>query len=174
MKREFLQNIKVGDTALPSEVIDAIMAENGRDVEAAKKPYADYDAIKDQLKTAQDGLKAFAGVDVSQLNGEITKLRGQLADKDKAWQAKLDGMAFDGPLQRVGARKPLPRCWTWMRFEPARTKLRTSPQPWKRSKKTMPICLRATRPRRMRPVRARSGRWANTHRKRPPSARPPG
>ena len=43
MKREFLQNIKVGDAALPSEVIDAIMAENGRDVEAAKKPFADYD-----------------------------------------------------------------------------------------------------------------------------------
>ncbi|MDD6174742.1 MAG: hypothetical protein PUC59_03145 [Firmicutes bacterium] len=42
MKREFLQNIKVGDAALPSEVIDAIMAENGRDVEAAKKPFADY------------------------------------------------------------------------------------------------------------------------------------
>lgn len=99
MKREFLQNIKVGDTALPSEVIDAIMAENGRDVEATKKPYADYDAIKDRLKTAQDGLKAFEGVDVSQLNGEITKLRGQLADKDKAWQAKLDGMAFDGRVK---------------------------------------------------------------------------
>lgn len=33
MKREFLQNLKVGDQALPKEVIDAIMAENGRDIE---------------------------------------------------------------------------------------------------------------------------------------------
>ena len=36
MKREFLQNLKVGDTALTKEVIDAIMAENGRDIENAK------------------------------------------------------------------------------------------------------------------------------------------
>lgn len=64
MKREFLQNLKVGDSPLPKEVIDAIMDENGRDVEAAKKPFADYDALKDQLKTARDGLKAFEGVDV--------------------------------------------------------------------------------------------------------------
>lgn len=58
MKREFLQNLKVGEEALPKEVIDAIMAENGRDITAAKeaavKPYADYDAIKEE----RDNLKA--------------------------------------------------------------------------------------------------------------------
>ena len=42
MKREFLQNFKVGDQALPKEIIDAIMDENGRDIEAAKKRFADY------------------------------------------------------------------------------------------------------------------------------------
>lgn len=58
MKREFLQNLKVGEEALPKEVIDAIMDENGKDIERAKtnavKPYADYDEIKeerDRLKT---------------------------------------------------------------------------------------------------------------------------
>ena len=38
MKREFLQNFKVGNQALPKNVIDAIMSENGRDIEAAKSP----------------------------------------------------------------------------------------------------------------------------------------
>lgn len=99
MKTEFLQNFKVGDQTLPKEVIDAILAENGRDIENAKKPYADYDAIKDQLKTAQEGLKAFEGVDVGQLQGKITELTGKLSDKDKEWQAKLDGMAFDGRIK---------------------------------------------------------------------------
>lgn len=99
MKTEFLQNFKVGDQALPKEVIDAILAENGRDIENAKKPFADYDAIKDQLKTAQEGLKAFEGVDVGQLQGKITELTGKLSDKDKEWQAKLDGMAFDGRIK---------------------------------------------------------------------------
>ena len=64
MKREFLQNLKVGDAALPKEGIDAIMDENGRDIEAARKPFADYEALKAQLQTAGDGLKAFEGVDI--------------------------------------------------------------------------------------------------------------
>ena len=51
MKREFLENLKIGDQPLSKEAIDAIMAENGRDIEAAKKPYADYESIKQQLST---------------------------------------------------------------------------------------------------------------------------
>ena len=46
MKREFLQGLKVGENPLPKEVIDAIMAENGRDIEGVKARYADYDALK--------------------------------------------------------------------------------------------------------------------------------
>ena len=60
MKREFLQNLRVGDTPLSKEVIDAIMEENGRDINGAKaaavKPYADYEDIKTEnelLKTRQ-------------------------------------------------------------------------------------------------------------------------
>ena len=53
MKRELLQNLKVGDTPLSKEVIDAIMEENGRDINGAKvaavKPYADYEDLKQQL-----------------------------------------------------------------------------------------------------------------------------
>ena len=63
MKTEFLQNFKVGDQALPKEIID--------------------------------------GVSVEDLQGKITALTGQLADKDKAWQAKLDGMAFDGRIKEA-------------------------------------------------------------------------
>lgn len=99
MKREFLQNFKIGDQPLPKEIIDAIMEENGRDIEAAKAPYADYDSLKDQLQTAKDGLKAFEGVDVAQLQGEITKLQGQLTAKDTEWQGKIDDMKFDSKVK---------------------------------------------------------------------------
>lgn len=99
MKREFLQNLKVGDQALPKEVIDAIMEENGRDIESAKKPFADYESIKERLKTAEDGLKAFQDVDVGELQGKITDLSKQLRDKDTEWQTKLDDMAFDGRVK---------------------------------------------------------------------------
>ena len=99
MKREFLQNFKVNEQPLPKEIIDEIMAENGRDIEAAKKPFADYDSIKEQLQTAKDGLKAFDGVDVAQLQSKVTELQGKLDAKDTEWQGKLADMAFDHALE---------------------------------------------------------------------------
>lgn len=99
MNREFLQNFKVGDVPLPKEVIDAIMAENGRDVEAAKKPFADYESVKEQLATAKEGLKVFEGVDVKDLQGQVAKLTKDLADKEAAHKAQLADLAFDGVLK---------------------------------------------------------------------------
>ena len=37
MKREFLQELRVGEAALPKEVIDAIMAENGKDIQTHRQ-----------------------------------------------------------------------------------------------------------------------------------------
>lgn len=59
MKTEFLQNLKIGDASMPKEVIDAIMAENGRDIEAAKKPFMDYDTVKQQLTDANKAIEGF-------------------------------------------------------------------------------------------------------------------
>ena len=61
MKREFLQNIKVGDQSLPKEVIDSILDEHSRSIGTLK---AEKESLETQLQTAKDGLKAFEGVDV--------------------------------------------------------------------------------------------------------------
>ena len=53
MKREFLQEFKVGESPLPKEVIDAIMAENGRDIQKVKANFADYEDIKAELAKRQ-------------------------------------------------------------------------------------------------------------------------
>ena len=45
MKREFLQGLQVEGVPLTKEVIDAIMAENGRDIEAYKARYADAEGV---------------------------------------------------------------------------------------------------------------------------------
>ena len=37
MKREFLQSLRVGDQSLTKEVIDAIMEENGKDIQASRQ-----------------------------------------------------------------------------------------------------------------------------------------
>lgn len=108
MKREFLANLKVGETPLTKDVIDLIMAENGRDIQTAKDAFKDYDAIKDQLETAKTSLAAFEGKDFDALNAEIAKLKGDLKQKDTEWQAKLDGINFDNSIkeaiQKAGGR----------------------------------------------------------------------
>ena len=53
MKREFLQEFRVGEAPLPKEVIDAIMAENGRDIQKIKGNFADYEDIKAELAKRQ-------------------------------------------------------------------------------------------------------------------------
>ena len=53
MKREFLQSFSVGETPIPKEVIDAIMAENGRDIQKVKANFADYEDIKAELSRLQ-------------------------------------------------------------------------------------------------------------------------
>ena len=98
MKREFLENFKVGDQALPKEIVDAIMAENGRDIEAAKKPFADYETIKQQLATAQETLKGFESQDIDGVRKAAKeweeKYNQAIADHKK----QMDDLAFDGIL----------------------------------------------------------------------------
>ena len=53
MKREFLQEFRVGEQALPKEVIDAIMAENGRDIQKVKGNFSDYEDVKAELARLQ-------------------------------------------------------------------------------------------------------------------------
>ncbi len=88
MKREFLQNFKVGDQVLPKEVIDAIMEENGRDIETAKKPFADYDGLKARLEEANKTIEGFKGMDIDAIRKEAAewKQKAEQAEKDAAAQ----------------------------------------------------------------------------------------
>lgn len=98
MKREFLQNIKVGDQVLPKEIIDSILDEHSRSIGTLK---TENDNLRGQLQTAKDGLKAFEGVDVKDLQGQITKLQQDLADKDTAHQTELANLAFDRKIEEA-------------------------------------------------------------------------
>lgn len=98
MKREFLQNIKIGDQPLSKEIIDAIMAENGSDIEAAKKPFADYEAIKGQLAEAGKTIEGFKALDVDGIKkaADEWKAKAEKAEADAA--AKIADMEFNGLL----------------------------------------------------------------------------
>ena len=101
MKRDFLQNFKVNDQPLPKEIIDEIMAENGRDIEAVKKSFADYDTVKDQLAEAQKTIKGFQdqGADIEAVRKSAKdweeKYNQAIADHNQ----KMADMAFDHALE---------------------------------------------------------------------------
>lgn len=90
MKREFLEGL-----GLEKDTIDKIMAENGNDINREKTKADEY---KSQLDTAKETLKGFEGVDVAQLQSEITKLNTDLANKDAEYKQKISDMEFSSVL----------------------------------------------------------------------------
>ena len=92
MKREDVKNKIPGIT---DEQLNWIMQENGADINreksAATALQTQLDNANAQLKTAQDGLKAFDGVDVAGLQEQVTKLKADM-------KAQAEGFAFDNAL----------------------------------------------------------------------------
>ena len=83
MKREFLQEFRVGEQPLPKEVIDAIMAENGRDIQKVKANFADYEDIKAERDTlkAQQGDSTVDGKTAQQWKETYEQLKEDNGDR---------------------------------------------------------------------------------------------
>ncbi len=99
MKREFLKSL-----SLPDDVIDAVMAEAGKDVERLK-------AENESLKSAQAGVSdALGGQDPAALLDELATLKQQYAgDTKRLEDALLDAKrtaALDLELFRCGVKNP--------------------------------------------------------------------
>ena len=92
MKREDVKN-KV--TGITDEQLNWLMQENGADINreksAATALQTQLNNVNAQLKTAQEGLAKFDGVDVAALNAQVAKLQADL-------KAQADGFAFDNAL----------------------------------------------------------------------------
>lgn len=93
MKTEFLKEL-----GLEQEVIDKIMGENGKDVEAAKAKFSDYDTVKNQLVEANKTIEGFKAMDIDGIKkaADDWKLKAEQAEKDAA--TKIAEMEFDGLL----------------------------------------------------------------------------
>lgn len=93
MKREFLEGL-----GLEKEVIDKVMAENGKDIEVektkTKNAEADRDHYKEQLDTANEKLERFKDVKPDELQQTIADLQKQIKDKDAEYAAKEADRAF--------------------------------------------------------------------------------
>lgn len=97
MKREFLQNFE----GLSKEAIDAIMDENGRDIERERSKRADYDAIKEQLAAANRQIEEFKGMDIDGVKkaAEEWKAKAEQAERDAS--ERIAEMEFNGTLREA-------------------------------------------------------------------------
>jgi len=84
---------------LGKDKIDDIFDSHSKKVGDAKQAAeTERDELKKQLEEVQAKLKAFEGVDVTQLNGEIEKLKDDLKTKDADYQAKIADRDFSDTL----------------------------------------------------------------------------
>lgn len=106
MKRDDVQKQIPGIT---KEQLDWLMGENGRDITAEKEKaqtlQTDLANANQQLRTAQEGLKAFEGVNVGELQGQIARLKADLAEQADsfAFDSVLDGAIRDAKGRDVKA-----------------------------------------------------------------------
>lgn len=87
---------------------DKVFKENYKTVAEVGKIETARDNYKSQLETAQNTLKSFDGVDVSDLKGQIQKLTGDLAAQESAYNQKIADMEFhsllDGQISAAKAK----------------------------------------------------------------------
>lgn len=98
MKREFLQNIKVGDQALPKEVIDMILDEHSRGIGVEKAKYADYDTLKTQLDEAQKTIKGLQDQDIEGARKSAREWEEKYNQAIADHKQQMADMAFDQSL----------------------------------------------------------------------------
>lgn len=86
MKREFLKGLNLTD-----EQIEAIMTENGKDIESTKAKFQDYEEIKKNLENANKKIESFGDVDAIKAEVEKWKSDYQKAqDESNAKIAKME------------------------------------------------------------------------------------
>lgn len=98
MKREFLLSLQVEGKNLPKEVIDAIMAENGKDIQRVKAGFADYEQVRQALAQAQEKL------DSQDFEGALQAARQWEEKYNQAvesHQQALDALRFDHLLENA-------------------------------------------------------------------------
>lgn len=95
MKRKFLE-----DLGLEKDVIDQIMDENGKDIEAEKKKAeSERNDLRSQLTAAQDTLKGFEGIDPAAIQQQIEDYKKKAEDAERDYKEKLEKRDFDDALR---------------------------------------------------------------------------
>lgn len=99
MKREFLEGLDIGEgVKLPKDAVDAIMAENGKDIEAKNNTITalttERDGLKGQLQTANDEIKSYKDMDIEGIKAKAGEWETKYNTDTKALQDQLDAANY--------------------------------------------------------------------------------
>lgn len=95
MKREFLKELGIEDKT----VIDAIMNENGKDINDEKAKHADYEAIKIQLENANKKIEEFGKMDFDGAKAEAEKWKHEYQTAKETSENQLKELRFSHTLE---------------------------------------------------------------------------
>ena len=96
MKREFLTGLGIAE-----DVIDKIMAENGKDIEAAKAKYADYDALKAQLTEANGKIEEFGKLDFDGVKKMADDYKAKFEEAQAESKKQIEAIQFNHALENA-------------------------------------------------------------------------
>lgn len=108
-RKEKMQQSFLEELGIEKEIIDKIISASKTELdEARNQAEAKAETLEKQLLEAKETLKAFEGVDVTELRGKITQLSTDLEQKEIEYQAQLADMEFNAVLDKaiasVGAK----------------------------------------------------------------------
>lgn len=86
MKREFLEGLELNGVKLTKELVDEIMAENGKDIQLEKNKI---EAAQRTISDLQQKVNQFDGVDVQKLQNDI-----------KAWETKYNNTLLENAISQ--------------------------------------------------------------------------
>jgi len=99
MKREFLKELGIED-----EVIDKIMTENGKDIEALKTQAgaltAERDGLKEQLAAANEQIEGFKELDIDGIKAAADEWKQKAEQAERDRDEKIAGLRFDHALEK--------------------------------------------------------------------------
>jgi ATPase subunit of ABC transporter with duplicated ATPase domains len=102
MKREFLKDLGIAD-----DVVDKIMAENGKDINDVKAKFADYDNLKKQIAERDKQLEELKKTEPEKLQAEIARLQQENTAVQQKFESELKAaklnFALETHLTKAGA-----------------------------------------------------------------------
>ena len=99
MTRDFLKGLGIAD-----DIADKIMAENGKNIEAVKAKFGDYDDLKKQLETAKTTMDKFK--DYDQVKADVQRWKDDYEKAVAESQKKIMSLERQGKIKDyLGSKK---------------------------------------------------------------------